>query len=609
MKNTLLLVAILAAAGCLHAEIPPDLLELANRVEAFPLGKGKQPESTRLATFFDLYWDAAMRQAPDFATYVGYPGVGDRLPDFSEEMRDFGRRLGRIQLAALSSIDRSALTEPERLSYQLLHRQFTTAHDTGERTRGLGTLLVTRMNNRITAGLRLLTYMPAESVRDYEDMLARLRGFPRMVDQGIARLEQGLKMGITPPRVTLTRVAEDVLRLVSDDPLKSDVLEPFTRMPETIPAAERERLRQAAVEIYRTQDVPALRKLHEFLAKTYVPQSRESIAVSALPDGKALYAHLLRMYTTTELTPDQIHALGLREVQRIRAEMDAVMVSTGFKGTFDEFSTYLRTDPRFFYDKPEDLVAGYREIAKRIDPELPKLFGRLPRLPYGVKTMSGGTATAPPALYSNGTAAAGRPGWMLINTFDLKSRPKWAMEALTAHEAVPGHHLQYSIGEEIENVPEWRRWEIYPVFSEGWGLYAETIGGELGLYKDPYSKYGQLTQETWRAIRLVADTGLHAMGWTREETIRYCRANSARTDLEIENEVDRFITSPGGVSAYKIGELKIRELRTYAEKELGEKFDLRAFHDKILGGGQLPLDLLEREVRLWVGGQKKVTAR
>ncbi len=382
-----------------------------------------------------------------------------------------------------------------------------------------------------------------------------------------------------------------MLSFISDDPLKGEVLEPFTRIPETIPAAERERLRRTAIEIYQTRDVPPLRKLHDYLAAAYVPRARESIAVSALPKGKARYAALLRVFTTTDLTPEQIHALGLSEVKRIRAELDKVMVSTGFKGTFEEFSTFLRTDPRFFYDDADELVAGYRDITKRIDPELTRLFGHLPRLTYGVKPMSKtqGTATAPSALYGNGTAAAGRPGWMLINTFDLKARPKWAMESLAAHEAVPGHHLQYSIAEELTDLPEWRRWDVYPVFSEGWGLYAETIGGELGLYQDPYSKYGQLTNEIWRAIRLVVDTGIHAMGWTREETIRYCRANAAKTDREIENEVDRYITSPGGVSAYKIGELKIRELRTYAEKQLGQNFDVRAFHDQILGGGQLPL--------------------
>lgn len=606
MRKALLVFAILLTARGMHAEIPADVRELASRIEKFPLTKGQETESRRLAQFFDLYWAAAMREAPDFATYIGYPGVGDRLPDLSEEAEEFGRRLVRLQMTALSSIDASRLTEAEQLDYELLRRQFRMAIES-DRFRGPG-MLVTQMNNRITAGLGLLAYMPAATVADYEDMLARLRGFPRMVDDGLKRLDDGLKLGITPPRVTLGNVANDVLSFISEDPLKSEVLEPFTRIPAKIPPSERERLQRTAVEIYRTQDVPALRKLHEYLATTYVPHARESIAVSALPDGKARYAFLLRMFTTTDLTPEQIHALGLAEVKRIRAEMDKVMASTGFQGTFDEFTTHLRTDPRFFYDKPEDLVVGYRDIAKRIDPELARLFGRLPRLPYGVKPMTQGTATAPSAMYNNGTAATGRPGWMIINTFDLKARPKWAMESLTAHEAVPGHHLQYSIAEEIGNLPEWRRWDVYPVFSEGWGLYAETIGGELGLYQDPYSKYGQLTNEIWRAIRLVVDTGLHAMGWTREETIRYCRANAAKTDREIENEVNRYISSPGSVPSYKIGELKIRELRSYAEKELGEEFDIRAFHDQILGDGQLPLDLLEKNIRTWVARQNRVKA-
>jgi uncharacterized protein (DUF885 family) len=603
MRKSLLLFAIVAATRIVRAEVPADLRQLASQIERFPLTKGEETESKRLARFFEMYWAAGMREAPAFATYIGYPGLGDRLPDFSDERVELSRRLVHLELAALSSVDESHLTEAEQLNYELARRQFNLDIE-GERFRGLGTILVTHMGNNITDGLALLGDMPSVTVADYEDMLARLRGFPSMVDQGITRLDQGLKLGVTPPRVTLGHVAEDVLGFISDDPLKGEVLEPFTRIPQTIPAPERERLQRTAVELYRTQDVPALRKLHDYLAATYVPHARESIAVGALPDGKAMYAHLLRIYTTTDLTPEQIHTLGLAEVKRIRAEMDKVMVSTGFKGTFDEFSTFLRTDPRFFYDKPEDLVAGYRDIAKRIDPELVKLFGHLPRLPYGVKPMIEATATSPSALYSNGTAAAGRPGWMLVNTFDLKARPKWAMESLTAHESVPGHHLQYSIVEEIQDVPAWRHWDVYPVFSEGWGLYAETIGGELGLYKDPYSKYGQLTNEMWRAIRLVVDTGLHAMGWTREETIRYCRANSAKTDREIENEVDRYITSPGSVPCYKIGELKIRELRSYAEKELGEKFDIRAFHDEVLGGGQLPLDLLEKRIRNWVAEQK-----
>jgi uncharacterized protein (DUF885 family) len=432
-------------------------------------------------------------------------------------------------------------------------------------------------------------------------MLSLMRAFPRVVEQGMALLDKGLKRGITPPRVTLRRVADRLVPDLVDDPLKNPRTAPFRHIPGSIAPAERERLLRAAGDALRQQVVPALRTLHDYLAKTYIPNSRTSIAVGDLPNGKAYYAHLLRYYTTTDLTPEQNYELGLSEVKRIRAEMDATIAATGFKGTFAEFTNFLRTDPRFFYDKPEDVLAAYRDITKRIDPELPKLFGRLPRLPYGVKAMEGSSELAPSALYDAGTAAMGRPGWMLVNTYDLKARPKWGMESLFAHEGVPGHHLQYSLVEELGELPQWRKWDVYPVFSEGWGLYAESLGYELGLYKDPYSKFGALNNEIWRAMRLVLDTGIHAKGWTRQQAIDYCRANSAKTEREIENEIDRYIVSPGQVPCYKIGELKIRELRRYAEKALGAKFDVRAFHDEILGVGQLPLDVLEKRVKGWVG--------
>jgi uncharacterized protein (DUF885 family) len=446
--------------------------------------------------------------------------------------------------------------------------------------------------------VQLLEAMPARTVEDHEDLLARLRGFPSLVDQTIALLAKGLEAGITPTRVTLRDVPERVGGLLGPE---SPVLAPFRRLPETLPAADRERLRAEADRVFAGQVEPALRKLRDFLAETYVPRARESIAMSALPDGEAWYAWQLRSSTTTDLTPEQVHQLGLSEVRRIRGEMDALIASTGFRGSFAEFSAFLRTDPRFFYERPEDLVAGYRDIAKRIDPGLIKLFSRLPRLPYGVKPLeSEGAKSAPAGYYNNGSFAAGQPGWFLVNTYDLKARPKWGMAALTLHESVPGHHLQYSIAQELEDLPEWRKWDVYPAFGEGWALYAESLGTELGLYDDPYSNFGRLSNEMWRALRLVVDTGLHARGWTRQQAIDEYLANTARGMHEIENEVDRIIAHPGTVPVYKIGELKIRELRASAQKELGPRFDLRAFHDRVLEHGQLPLDLLEKSIREWV---------
>jgi uncharacterized protein (DUF885 family) len=607
MKATpvLTLTVFLSAAAW---AVPPDLAESARQVEQLAAARGRESESARLKKFFDLYWAIHLREFPSEATYTGAPGFNDLWPDISPEAVALLHRITRTELAALSSIDRSRLTAAEQIDADLARRRLEMQIE-GERFHELAPfhneyLLIDQLDGLDQELVQRLAYMPARGAADYETMLALLRGFPKAVDQTLAQLARGLAAGITPPRVTLRGVPERVLSLIADDPSKSPVLKPFQKMPETIPAAERERLRREAARVFTQQVAPAVRKLHDYLARTYVPQARTSIAMSDLPDGKAWYAYLLRLHTTTDLTPERIHRLGLAEVQRIRKEMDAVIASTGFKGSFADFCRFLRTDPRFFYDRPEDMVAGYRDIAKRIDPELMRLFGRLPRLPYGVKAMEGEAAKAAPSgYYDNGSFAAGQPGWFLVNTYDLKSRPKWEMEALTLHESVPGHHLQISLAAEID-APEWRKQDVYPAFSEGWGLYAESLGDEIGLYKDPYSRFGRLSNEIWRALRLVVDTGLHTMGWSRRQAIDYCTQNSARTAHVVEAEIDRYIVQPGTAPVYKIGELKILELRGYAQRELGPKFDLRAFHDHVLGSGDLPLDILEKKIKEWVAETK-----
>ena len=558
-----------------------------------------ESESVRLRRLFEEHWASRLRENPELATYFGHPN--DRWSDLSPESLARRYETAREKLAALSAIDRSRLTASEQVDYDLFRRRLETQIE-GRRFHEVGSyLLIDQMGGVDMDLVQLLDYMPARTVEDHEAMLSRLRGFPKVVDQTLALLTRGVEAGITPLQVTLRDVPARVGGLLGPE---SPVLAPFRRLPETIPAAERERLRAEADRVFAGQVEPALRKLRDFLAETYVPRARTSISMRDLPDGEALYAFQLRTSTTTDLTPEQIHQLGLSEVSRIRGEMDALIASTGFHGSFAEFSEFLRTDPRFFYDRPEDLVAGYRDIAKRIDPGLVKLFGRLPRLPYGVKALeSEGAKSAPAGYYNNGSFATGQPGWFLVNTYDLKGRPKWSMAALTLHESVPGHHLQYAIAQELEDLPEWRRWDIYPAFAEGWALYAEGLGSELGIYDDPYSNFGRLSNEIWRALRLVVDTGLHARGWTRQQAIDYYLANTARSAHEIENEVDRIIVHPGTVPVYKIGELKIRELRAYAQKELGLRFDVRAFHDRVLGHGQLPLDLLEKSIKDWVREQ------
>jgi len=598
--------ALLLTAAALSAAVHPDLLESSRQLEAFPATRGQGSESERLKRFFDLYWRTGLIESPEYATYVGAPGFDDRLADLSPETTELAKRIDHQERDALTSIDRSRLTPAEQVDYDLALNHIDEAIE-GERFHhGYPVHQLNGPQNEI--GL-LLTSMPARSVQDYENMLTRLRAYPRKIDQTIAGLEKGLKEGITPPRVTLRDVPAQIDGLLTGDSLESAlesaVLTPFQEIPESIPAAERERLRSEAARVFREGLAPALRKLRGYLVDTYIPAARETLAAGDLPGGKEWYAYLLRTSTTTDLTPEQIHQIGLAEVRRIRGEMDKVIASTGFKGSFADFAEFLRTDPRFYYDKPEDLVTGYRDIAKRIDPELVKLFGKLPRLPYGVTVVPDFQAKSQTTgYYGNGSLAAGRPGWFYANTYNLKARPKWLMEALTAHEAVPGHHIQYALVEELGELPDWRKWDVYPAFSEGWAFYAETLGYEIGLYKDPYSRFGQLSNEIWRACRLVVDTGLHTMGWTRQQAIDYMRENSAKPGHDAEVEVDRYIVWPAGACVYKIGQMKIRELRTYAERELGPRFDVRAFHDQLLGHGQLPLRLLEKNVKAWVAEQK-----
>ncbi|HTL16487.1 MAG TPA: DUF885 domain-containing protein, partial [Patescibacteria group bacterium] len=388
-------------------------------------------------------------------------------------------------------------------------------------------------------------------------------------------------------------------------PDQSPLLKSFAEFPNEIPQTARERLRHEASAIVKDQVAPAFAKFFDFFTKTYLPQSRQAIALSDLPDGKAWYEFLVRTSTTTSMSPDQIHALGLAEVARIRKEMDLVIGRTGFKGSFSEFSTFLRNDAQFFYTNGESLLRGYRDIAKRADPELAHLFGKLPRLPYGVKAVpSYAEKSQTTAYYEEGSVNAGRPGWFFANLYALDTRPKWEMVPLTLHEAVPGHHLQLSLAQEMEAAPEFRKFGGYTAFVEGWGLYAESLGQEMGFYQNPYEKYGQLTYEMWRAIRLVLDTGIHSMGWSREQAIDYFLANSSKTPHDITVEVDRYIVMPGQALAYKIGELKFKELRAYATRELGARFDIRKFHDEVLDSGALPMDILEQQIKQWVSRNK-----
>jgi uncharacterized protein (DUF885 family) len=565
-------------------------------------------------SYLEKDWKLWMEQYPEAATAVGFPGQNRRWSDDPPDGIEARVRHLHESFSELNSISRAALPAEEQLNYDLYRELLETAVEGlqygddpapfRDVVPGNLWMPITQMGGIQQGGASTLANMPHQTAADYEDILARLEALPRNVEQNIALLQVGVKKGYTPPKLMLRDVPQQIAGLIPEDAWKSPLLELFGDFPASIPDWRRKALRDHAFKIYIGLVAPAFQKLHDYMVSTYLPACRESIAATALPNGVAAYAFHVRWQTTTSLTPQQIHEIGLSEVKRIRAEMDQVIATTNFKGSFHDFTEFLRTDPRFFYDKPDDLVNGYRIITKKIDPELAHEFAKLPRLPYGVCVIPEFKAPSQTtAYYQQGAPSAGRPGCYFVNTYNLHARPKWEMEALSLHESVPGHHLQISLAQEMEGLPEFRKHAGYSAFVEGWALYSESLGAELGMYKDPYSKFGQLSYEMWRAVRLVVDTGMHSMGWTREQAIQFFKDNTGKTDQDITVEVDRYSVWPGQALAYKLGQLKIRELRTEAERKLGAKFDVRKFHDAVLESGAIPLNVLESHMARWLDEQ------
>jgi len=564
--------------------------------------KGVTNAAVRLHQLFDAYWSYTMEQFPETATANGYPGRHRTWTDYSLEA--IHRRKSDLLplLEAAKSFDSSELQATDSTSLKLFRRNLE--EDISGSRFPSEYLALTQMGGIAQEVPQTLQMMPGFKPEDFDDIIARLNGVSNVVQQTIALLQKGAEAGVTPPQITLREVPLQIRSQTTEDPWKSPLLSRFEALPEFLPATDKESLRQRALDAYQTNAMPAYRDLYQFVAARYLPAARISIGMSELPNGREWYAFNIRKMTTTALTAEEIHRIGMSEVKRLRGEMETLIATTGFKGDFAQFSHFLRSDPRFFYDNPADLLQGYRDISKRIDPELMKLFGHLPRLPYGVIPVPEYSERAQTtAYYEPGTLTGGRPGYFYANTYNLKARPKWEMEALTLHEAVPGHHLQISLGQELD-LPDFRRNGGYTAFVEGWGLYSESLGDEIGLYRDPYSKFGQLTYEMWRAIRLVIDTGMHSMGWSRDDAIKFFRDNSSKTDHDLLVEVDRYIAWPGQALAYKIGQLEIRDLRRRAELKLGKRFDVRKFHDAILGNGALPLDLLEKQMDEWLAAQQ-----
>jgi uncharacterized protein (DUF885 family) len=563
--------------------------------------------SESFRAFLDEDWKYWMTQYPETATGFGFPGQDARWTDYSAQAIEARNAHVKASLDRVRAVDRAGLDQADQLNLDLYLGLLQTASDGlrfGNDAMPIQSVIphnlampMNQLEGIQTDIPRVIALSPAANLADYENRLKRLEGVGTLVDQTIALMRDGMTRGLTPPKVAIRDLPSQVEAQLVADPIASPMLAAFTSFPASIGAADRDRLTRQASSLFTSHVKPAFARLHEFLVQTYLPACRETTGADALPNGAAMYAYNVRWHTTTNLTPKEIHEIGQSEVKRIRALMDDVMAQVKFTGGFEAFKKHLRSAPQFFYRDPEALVIGYRDIAKRADPQLAHLFGTLPRLTYGVERVPDAIAPSQTtAYYEPGAPAAGRPGNMYANTYKLEARPKWEMEALTLHEAVPGHHLQIAIAQELADLPEFRKNTGYTAFVEGWALYSESLGGDMGFYKDPYSRFGQLTYEMWRAVRLVVDTGLHSMGWTRQQAIDFFVANAAKTAQDIAVEVDRYIVWPGQALGYKIGQLKIRELRAASEKELGAKFDLRAFHDVVLGQGAVPLDVLEGRI-------------
>jgi uncharacterized protein (DUF885 family) len=551
-------------------------------------------------------WEWTMRENPAWASTLGDRRYNDRWEDASLENIERQHQHRLETRKRLRAIDRSKLSEADRLNYDLFAKDLDADI---EQHRFKLYLLPVNQRGGVQTVDELAELLRFQTVKDYEDWIARMKALPAYVNQTIALMREGVRAGVLWPKSVEQRVGGQIDKQLVSRAEDSSFYRPFREFASDIPESERARLARSARDAITQSVVPAYRELKDYFTREYLPASFDRVGAWQWPNGAEAYAFLARRYTTTALTPEQIHEKGLGEVARIRAEMRKVMNEVGFKGTLKEFFKKLRTDEQFYYKRPEDLLEAYRALAKRIDPNLVKVFKTLPRAPYGVIPIPDNIAPDTTTAYYQPLAADGsRPGYYYVNLYKPETRPKWEMMALSLHESVPGHHLQIARAAELGELPKFRRYGGgYTAFVEGWGLYAESLGEEMGLYDDPYSKFGQLTYEMWRAVRLVVDTGMHYYKWDRQKAIDYFLDNAAKTELDVTNEIDRYITDPGQALAYKIGELKIKELRARSKTTLGDDFDVREFHDVVLGSGAVPLDVLERNVDEWTRRRKAQT--
>ncbi len=594
--------AALLALGALCASASGPVAETTDTL-------GAAMETARLHQLFEDYFEETLQLNTIQATMIGDPRYNDVLPNFlSAESIEMQERHERRWLDQIRKIDRSLLSGQDRLSYGVFVYERETSI---EGFRFPGELLPINQMFSLPSFFAQLgsggSLQPFRGEKDYRDWLERVSDAVVILDEAIGNMREGIRRGVVQPKPLMEKVLPQLSAHFVDDVTKSVFYMPIAKMPPDTAPALREELEGAYAAAIREKIIPAYRRLHDFIRDEYLPRCRETVAQSALPDGAAWYAYQVRTMTTSDLTPDEIHRFGLAEVERIHSEMRQVMKQVGFDGSLEQFFEHLESTEEFYHTDKESLLQGYRDLQKKINAVLPRAFDIFPKADYEVKEVPEFMArSAAGAFYQPGTPDGSRPGAFYVNTFNLKAQPKYGMETLSIHEAAPGHHFQISIAQEIESLPRFRRFGGTSAYFEGWALYAESLGRELGLFTDPYQYYGRLSDELLRAMRLVVDTGIHHKGWSREQAIAYMTERSSMAESDVVAEVERYIAVPAQALAYKVGQRVISTLRARAERELGSNFDLKAFHRAVLIDGALPLMVLERKIDEWIGEQKRI---
>ncbi|PHQ76215.1 MAG: DUF885 domain-containing protein [Shewanella sp.] len=554
----------------------------------------------KLKSIIEADWLIQLDSDPSLAFSEGDASAAGKLSDLSPANLASLNHRKQALLTILKALDRDTLSKEDKINAQILQGQLQNSVDL---YRYKDHYLPITAESGFHAYIASIAKARFATEQDYQHYIAKLANLPSYFAQQTYWLTQGLNSGITPPRVTLNGF-EDSISAFMVPVEDSGYFKPFTHYPKHFTQAQKDDLTARGKKIIEQKVLPLYQQFYDFMTKEYIPGSRTDIASASLPDGAAFYENRVRYYTTLDMTSDEVHQLGLKEVKRIRAEMQTIIDDLDFEGSFADFLHFLRTDPQFYPKTAEELLKEAAFIAKKADAMLPKYFGKLPRTPYGIQAVPAEIAPKYTTGRYSGSSRDDEPGYYWVNTYALDKRPLYELEALTLHEAVPGHHLQISLNKELTNLPNFRRYSYISAFGEGWGLYSEYLGLEAGFYQDPYSNFGRLTYEMWRAARLVVDTGMHAKGWSRQQALDFMADNTALSMHNVTTEIDRYISWPGQALSYKIGELTIKRLRVQAEEELGEKFDIRAFHDAILANGSVPMSVLEQQIIDFISSQK-----